>query len=152
MFANLPSQTALRQLGRAAHVRVEHHVDVQRLADGRAVVRCHLHRKILIRIDGDRNRELVHRNVLTTATGGAVHVVPSGRHDRVHFRNGDQRQENDILVDDPELQERSATKDFSIARHVTIILVGMQEANRHANDLEHLGRNDVRVFDVGIAE
>ena len=143
MFANLPSQTALRQLGRAAHVSVEHHVDVQRLTDRRAVVRRHLHRKVLIRIDGDRNREFVHRHVLTAATSGTIHIVPGGRHDRVHFRNGDQRQENDILVDDPELQERSATKNFSIARHVPIILVGMQKANRHANDLEHLGRDDV---------
>lgn len=152
MLANFRLQTALRQLGRAAHVRMEHHVNVHGLADGRAVVRRHLHRKVFIRVDGDRDRELVHRHVLSTAAGSTVHVVTGGRHNRVHFRNGDQRQEDDVLVDDPELEERTTANDFSIACHVPVILVRMQETNRDANDLEHLGRNDVRVFDVGITE
>lgn len=131
---------------------MEHHVDVHCLANRRTVIRRHLDREVLVRIDGDRNRELIHRHVLTATTSSTVHVVTSCRYNWVHFRNGNQRQEDDILVDDPELEERTTANDFSIACHVTVVLVRVQERHRDANDLEHLGRYDVRVFDVGITE
>lgn len=93
-----------------------------------------------------------HRHVLPTTTSSTVGAVGSSRHDRVHFWNRDRWQEDDIFVNDTELHVRTTTNDFSIASHVCRVLVRRKEPNRTTNDLEHLGRNDVRVLDVGITE
>lgn len=131
---------------------MEHQIDVHRLINRRRIVHVQLHREVLIRIDRDGDRELVHRYILSATTSSSVNAVRSRSHDWIHFRNGDQRQEDDVLVNDPELKIRTTANDFSIAGNVRQVLVGTQHTNRTTNHLEHLGWNDVRVFDVRITE
>lgn len=106
---------------------MKHQVDVHGLIDRRTIIDRHLYGEVLVRIDRDRDWELVHWHVLTSTSSGTVHAVGSGADDWVHFRNRDQRKEDDILVNDSELQIRTTTNDFSIASTISRVLVRMQE-------------------------
>ena len=116
-------------LGRSAHVRMEHQIDVHRLINRGRVIHVQLYREVLVRIDRDGDRELIHRYVLSTTASRSVNAVRSCSDNWIHFRNGDQRQEDDILVDDPELEIRTTANDFSIAGYVRRVLVGTQHTN-----------------------
>jgi len=83
---------------------MEHQIDVHRLIDRRRIVHVQLNGEVLVRIDRDRDWELVHGHVLSATTSSTIDAVGSRRHNRVHFRNRDHWKEDDILVNDTELE------------------------------------------------